>query len=337
VYQLEYPWLLAIIVLPLLIWWLAPPYREETASIRLAFFREISQATGVKPTAGSIIPRTNWFQKLLAPVCWCLLVLALARPQFVEPPIEKIQPARDLLLALDLSQSMDTRDFRSPSGEMIPRVEAVRDVVTDFVRRRTGDRIGVIVFGDAPYPLAPFTLDHTTVLSMIAAMVPGMAGPRTALGDSVGLAIKMFADSKAPEKVLIVLTDGNDTASKMPPDRAADIAKQSGVLVHTVGIGDPKASGEDRLDTAVLQSIAGATGGRYFFGQDEAALRDIYDTLDKITPANQKTLSWRPKRELFYYPLGAAIGLLLAYHLVMALAILLRRSRQARRPEGSTA
>lgn len=318
-YQLEYPWLLALLPLPLLVWWLIPPYREETASIRLAFFSEVSEAAGITPTAGAVVPKTNWLQKLLAPLCWGLVVLALARPQFVEPPIEKIQPARDLLLALDLSQSMDTRDFRNPSGEMIPRVEAVRNVVTDFVRRRTGDRIGLIAFGDAPYPLAPFTLDHATVLAMISAMVPGMTGPRTALGDAVGLAIKMFDSSSAPEKVLVVLTDGNDTASKMPPARAADIAKQSGVLVHTIGIGDPDASGEDRLDSAVLQSIASATGGRYFFGQDETALRQIYDTLDRITPANQKTLSWRPKRELFYYPLGAASALLLAYHLVMAL------------------
>jgi Ca-activated chloride channel family protein len=337
VYQLEYPWFLLVLPLPLLVWWLTPPFREETASVRLAFFSEVSQAAGITPTAGAVVPRTNWFQKLLAPLCWGLVVLALARPQFVEPPIEKIQPARDLLLALDLSQSMDTRDFRSPSGEMIPRVEAVRNVVADFVKRRTGDRIGLIVFGDAPYPLAPFTLDHDTVLAMIAAMVPGMAGPRTALGDAVGLAIKMFADSKAQEKVLVVLTDGNDTASKMPPARAADIAKQSGVLVHTVGIGEPNASGEDKLDATALQAIAKATGGRYFFGQDEASLREIYTTLDAITPANHKTLSWRPKRELFHYPLGAAIGLLLAYHLIMASLSLFQRLRRADRRERSVA
>ncbi|SEF79830.1 vWA domain-containing protein [Bosea lathyri] len=336
-YQLEYPWLLLVLPLPLLVWWLTPPFREETASVRLAFFSEVSQAAGVKPTAGAVIPKTNWVQKLLAPLCWGLVVLALARPQFVEPPIEKIQPARDLLLALDLSQSMDTRDFRSPSGAMIPRVEAVRNVVADFVKRRSGDRIGLIAFGDAPYPLAPFTLDHDTVLAMIAAMVPGMAGPRTALGDAVGLGIKMFSDSKAQEKVLVVLTDGNDTASKMPPARAADIAKQSGVLVHTVGIGDPKASGEDRLDATVLEAIAKATGGRYFFGQDEAALREIYATLDAITPANQKTLSWRPKHELFHYPLGAAIALLLAYQLIMASLSLLQKLRRARRHERSVA
>lgn len=316
-YQLEHPWLLALLPLPLLVWWFAPPYREETASIKLPFFTEIARAAGIAPTQGAVVPKTNWLQKLLAPICWALVLLALARPQYVEPPIQKIQPARDLLLSLDLSQSMDTRDFRDPSGNLIARVEAVRKVVSDFVTRRTGDRIGLIVFGDAPYPQVPFTLDHVTVQAMIAETLPGMAGPRTALGDSIGLAIKMFEKSKAPEKVLMLLTDGNDTASKMPPDRAADIARQNGVKIHTVGIGDPNATGEDKLDTAILRKIAAATGGRYFFGQDQKQLEEIYQTLDQITPANQVTLSWRPKRELFHYPLGAALGLLMAYHLFM--------------------
>ncbi len=316
-YQLEYPWLLALLPLPLLVWWLAPPYREETASIKLPFFTDIAGAVGIAPTAGAVVPRTNLLQKLIAPICWGLVVLALARPQFVEPPVQKVEPQRDLLLSLDLSQSMDTRDFRDPSGALIPRVEAVRSVVTDFVRRRTGDRIGLIAFGDAPYPQAPFTLDHQTVLAMIAQAVPGMAGPRTALGDSIGLAIKLFEKSTVPEKVLVVLTDGNDTASKMPPDRAADIAKQNGITIHTVGIGDPNASGEDKLDTAALEKIATTTGGRYFFGQDQQQLADIYATLDRITPANQTTLSWQPKVELFYYPLGAALLVLIAYQAIM--------------------
>jgi Ca-activated chloride channel family protein len=162
---------------------------------------------------------------------------------------------------------------------------------------------------------------------MIAAMVPGMAGPRTALGDSIGLGIKMFEASRAPEKVLVLLTDGNDTASKMPPDRAADIARQHGIRVHTIGIGDPRASGEAKVDTATLQKIATTTGGSYFFGQDQRELEAVYATLDRITPANQKTLTWRPKRELFYYPLGAAVGALLAYQLVMLLLTMARRAR----------
>lgn len=315
-YQLEYPWLLALLPLPLLIWWLVPPYREETAAVRIPFFGEVAEAAGVMPTQGSVVPRKNWMQRLLAPLCWLLILLALARPQYVEPPITKTEPQRDLMLALDLSQSMETRDFRDPSGQIEPRVDAVKQVVGDFVKRRQGDRIGLIAFGDAPYPLVPFTLDHGTVQTMIGGALPGMAGPRTALGDAIGLAIKMFADSKAPEKVLVVLTDGNDTASRMPPDRAADIAKQNKIVIHTVGIGDPNAEGEDKLDTGVLQKIATATGGQYFFGQDQDQLAQIYATLDRITPANQETLSWRPKIELFIYPLGAALVLLLAYHLI---------------------
>lgn len=289
-------------------------YRKQVAALRLPFFDEVTAAAGVKPTEGSIVPHSNWAQRLIAPICWLLIVIALARPQYVEPPVTKTEPQRDLMLALDLSQSMDTRDFRAPSGEMETRVVAVKQVVGDFVKKREGDRIGLIAFGDAPYPLVPFTLDHQTVEAMIAGALPGMAGPRTALGDSIGLAIKMFADSKAPEKVLVVLTDGNDTASRMPPDRAADIAKQNEIVIHTVGIGDPDASGEDKLDTAALQKIASATGGRYFFGQDQAQLAEIYARLDEITPANQQTLSWRPVIELFHYPLGAALILALLYH-----------------------
>lgn len=332
-YQLEHPWLLALLPLPLFVWWLLPPYKEETASVRLAFFDEVARALGIDPAPGAVVPKTNWVQKILAPLCWALVVLALARPQFVDPPKVKVEPARDLLLALDLSQSMDTRDFRDPSGKLVTRVEAVRKVVDGFVQRRTGDRIGLIVFGDAPFPQAPFTLDHATVRAMIEDAVPGMAGPRTALGDSIGLAIRMFEASQAPEKVLIVLTDGNDTASKMPPDKAAEIAKRNGIRIHAVAIGNPNASGEDKVDVATMQKVAATTGGRYFFGQDERQLEEVYATLDRITPANQKTLSWRPKRELFFWPLGVALALLIAYQFGMVVVTSWRRARSDARAE----
>ena len=329
-YQLEYPWLLALLPLPVLVWWLLPAYREESASVRLPFFGEVARAAGLKPAAGAVVPRSDWLRRFVAPLCWALVVLALARPQFVEPPLERIQPARDLLLALDLSQSMDTRDFRASAGDtnVLTRVEAVRRVVRDFVARRTGDRIGLVVFGDAPYPQAPFTMDHTLVQAMIDELVPGMAGPRTAIGDAIGLGIKMFDASQAPQKVMIVLTDGNDTASKMAPERAASIAKDRHVTVHTVGIGDPNASGEEKLDIDTLRKVAQDTGGQYFFAGNAGELEKIYATLDSITPNNHKTLSWRPRRELFAWPLGGALALLLAYHLVMGL--LAQRQRRSR-------
>ncbi|MBS0450382.1 MAG: VWA domain-containing protein [Proteobacteria bacterium] len=332
-YQLEFPWLLALLPLPLLVWWLMPPYREESASVRLPFFGEVASAVGLKPAPGAVVPHTHWLQKLIAPVAWALVVLALARPQFVDPPIEKIQPARDLLLALDLSQSMDTRDYKRPDGAVIARVDAVRQVVRDFVGRRPGDRIGLVVFGDAPYPQVPFTMDHALVQAMIDEMLPGMAGPSTAMGDAIGLGIKMFEQSKAPQKVMILLTDGNDTASKMPPPKAAEIAKERGVTLHTVGIGDPAATGEDKVDLDLLRQLAAATGGRYFFAGNQGELEQIYATLDRITPQNQKTLSWRPRRELFMWPLGAAVLIVIAYQLLMASLAMMRRAAAARSAE----
>lgn len=255
-YQLDYPWLLVLLPLPLLIWWIVPPYKEQTTAVRIPFFEEVARAAGVVPTTGSLVSQRSVLQTLSASLAWILIVLALARPQFIEPPLQKTQPQRDLMLAIDLSQSMDTKDFREPNGTLVPRVEAVRKVVADFVSKRQGDRIGLIAFGDAPYPLAPFTMAHATVQTMISDSLPGMAGPRTALGDAIGLAIKMFNDPNIPEKVLVLLTDGNDTASKMPPAKAADIAKTAKITVHTIGIGDMNAVGEDKLDVAMLQKIA---------------------------------------------------------------------------------
>jgi Ca-activated chloride channel family protein len=328
-YQLDLPWLLLVMPLPLLVWLLFPAHRETSASVRLPFFSQVAKAAGINPTQGSVIAHRSRVQLACETLAWCLIVLALARPQFVEPPVEKIEPQRDLLLALDLSQSMDSRDFPSADGSLEARVDAVRKVVADFVARRGGDRIGLIAFGDAPYPLVPFTMDHKTVQAVIAGTLPGMAGPRTALGDAIGLAIKMFEKTTVPEKVLIVLTDGNDTASRMPPAKAAQIAKQKNVVIHTVGIGDPKATGEDKLDTATLQKIAADTGGRYFFGGDQTQLSAIYDTLDTITPQDQKNLSWRPRIELFHWPLTAAISVLALFYLISGLTGLFGRRASA--------
>ncbi len=326
-YELAIPWLLFAVPLPLLAWWLLRPHRATSASIRLPFFDDVADAAGVTPTEGSVVARRSIPQTVVEGLAWILVVLALARPQFVEPPIEKVEPQRDILLALDLSQSMETKDFRAPDGTVASRVDAVRNVVADFVTKRPGDRIGLVAFGDAPYPLAPFTMDHALVRTLIDSLLPGMAGPRTAVGDTLGLAIRMFEKTTVPEKVVILLTDGNDTASRMPPLKAADIAKSKGVIVHAVGIGDPKATGEDKLDTDALRAIATKTGGRYFFGGDAGQLAGIYDILNQITPEDQKTVSWRPRVELFQWPLGGAVALLGGWYAGLGLWGLTRAGR----------
>lgn len=337
-YRLDYPWLLALLPLPLLIYWLLPPYKEEQDSVRITFFSYISSTLGVTPEPGAVIPRTNWLQKILAPVCWCLVVLALARPQFVEPPIQKIQPGRDLMLALDISQSMETPDFRTPEGRRMRRVDAVKQVVSEFIRKRKNDRIGLIVFGQAAYPVTPFTLDHDACLKILSQTDAGMAGPQTMIGDAIGLAIKQFNNSDAKLRVLILLTDGNDTGSRMPPRKAAEIAAQNNITIHVVGLGDPHATGEDKVDYAALNAIAKATGGQVFHGENRVELENAYATLDRITPQDFKTLSYQPRRELFMVPLAAAVLLLAGYHLLMLVVGLVLRlfSRRHEAAEAAT-
>ena len=315
--QLEYPWLLALLPLPLLAWWLLPPYGERTRAVRVPFFEELTRATGQTPAHGAVVLRGNWLRRVLAPLCWVLAVLALAGPQRLEPPVERTESARDLLLAIDLSGSMATPDFLDPKGERIDRLSAVKSVVDDFISHRSTDRIGLIVFGTHAFPQAPLTLDHVAVRELLDELQVGMAGEQTAIGDAIGMAVKMTEHSRQRERVLILLTDGNDTAGRIPADKAAQIAKDHHVVIHTVGIGDPNAKGENRVDLATLERIAEVTGGRSFRGESREQLADIYALLDRMTPSKVKHSVYRPKMKLYYVPLGAALLLMLAYHLLM--------------------
>jgi len=315
----DLPWAFAALPLPLLLWWLLPPYRERTSAVRVPFFEQAAEAARLQPMKGAVVQRSNWAQKILGPLAWVLIVAAMARPQWIEPPIERVQSSRDLMLAIDLSQSMDARDFIDPSGKRVDRLTAVKLVVNDFIDRRQGDRIGLIVFGQAAFPQAPLTLDHEVVKLLLDETRIGMAGPQTALGDAIGVAIKMTESSTAPEKVLVLLTDGNDTASRVPPEHAAEIAADHHIVVHTIGIGDPNASGEQKVDLQALKHIAAATGGRSFRGENRQGLEQIYSTIDRITPEKVKRQIYRPKHELFWMPIAAGALLLLAYHLVMLL------------------
>jgi Ca-activated chloride channel family protein len=316
-FQLEYPWLLLVLPLPLLVWWLLPPYGERTRAIRVPFFDDLARATGQTPSRGAVILRGNWLRRILAPVCWALAVLALASPQWLEPPVERTESARDLLLAIDLSGSMATPDFVDERAQRIDRLSAVKGVVDDFIRRRTTDRIGLIVFGTNAFPQAPLTLDHTAVRELLDELRVGMAGQQTAIGDAIGMAVKMTGHSQQRDRVLILLTDGNDTASRLPAEKAAAIARDHHIVIDTIGIGDPNATGEDRVDLEALKRIAQVTGGHSYRGENREQLMDIYTLLDRITPAKVKHQVYRPKVKLYYYPLGAALLLMLAYHLLM--------------------
>ena len=313
------PWAFVLLPAPLLIWWLLPPYREQVEAVRIPFFEQMASALGETPRRGGALLRTNWLQKLIAPLVWVLLVVGLARPQFVEPPIEKIESARDLMLAVDLSGSMDTRDMFDLDGNRITRLDAVKLVLDDFIARREADRIGVIVFGNQAFVQAPFTQDHTLVRTMLDQTEPRMAGPMTMLGDAIGLTIKTFEQSTARDRVLILLTDGNDTGSKVPPHKAAEIAAQNDLTIYPVAVGDPSSVGEGEMDLETLGDMARATGGRLFNAGNREELESVYREIDALTPEEIETTSYRPTRPLFFWPLGAAVVLVFVYHTLMAL------------------
>jgi Ca-activated chloride channel family protein len=316
-FEFAWPWLLALLPLPLLIWWWLPPYRAQQASVQVPFFDRLAAATGQTPQQGAVVLQRRAVQMVVASLIWILIVTALARPQWVGDPLTHEISARDLILAVDISGSMDQRDFRSSSGEMLTRLDGVKRVIADFIARRSGDRIALILFGTKAYVQVPFTQDLQTAQQLLEQTQVGMAGQQTALGDTIGLAIKTFDKSTAKQKLLILLTDGNDTASRVPPDHAADIAQQNGVVIYTIGVGDPAASGENRVDLSVLQNVASTTQGHFFRAEDGAQLAAIYADIDKLAPAKLDRQSWRPKRPLFQWPLGASVILGLALWLAL--------------------
>ncbi|MEJ5060592.1 MULTISPECIES: vWA domain-containing protein [unclassified Pseudomonas] len=325
-WQLDYPWLLILLPLPWLGYRYLPDYREARSAVRVPFFRAMSRAVGQPPRQAGT--RSNRWQLLLNLLVWALLLVAASRPVLVEKPIERQQPVRDLMLAIDLSQSMETTDFTDVNGQKINRLAAVKEVVHGFIDKRKEDRLGLIVFGTGAYPQAPLTLDHASLSLLLDDTGIGMAGPNTAIGDAIGLSLKMLDKAHEQEKVLILLTDGNDTSSAITPDHAAAMAAAKGVVIHTIGIGDPNAEGEAKVNLQGLRDIAKATGGQFFRAEDRNALDQVYSTLDKLTPHQVKTLSHQPKRDLFWWPLGAAIGLLALYHLGALLLPRLMLARQ---------
>lgn len=330
-WQFDYPWVLFLLPLPWLAWRYLREYREGRSALRVPFFRAMNQALGRgsdKP-AGS----AGRGQLILSLLVWALLVAACARPVFVEQAIQRERPIRDLMLAIDISQSMETTDYRDAAGQQVDRLTAVKEVVRGFIDQRKDDRIGLILFGTGAYPQAPLTLDHASLHLLLDEAGIGMAGPNTALGDAIGLTIKLLDQAKEQEKVLILLTDGNDTGSAITPAHAADMARDRGIVVHTIGIGDPQASGDGRVDLQVLQDISRTTGGQFFRAEDRNALQQVYATLDRLTPHKVKTHSHQPKRDLFYWPLGGALLLLLAWQVCAAL--LARFASAAATPVGA--
>ncbi len=309
-----WPWAFILLPLPYLVYRFAPP---ALAAEEAALWVPQLSRFGLARHEQSLAVRSKLY-KLLVLLCWLLLVIACARPQWLGDPVDFPVSGRDLLLAVDLSGSMETADFEL-RGQAVQRIDALRVIADDFIQRRTGDRVGLILFADQPYVQAPLTFDLSTVRILLGEAAIGMAGKQTAIGDAIGLALKRTTADEAKQRVLILMTDGANTAGQLTPQKAAELAAKQGLKIYTIGIGademqvrnfffsqtvNPSAD----LDEKTLTAIAEQTGGRYFRAHNTAELEQIYQMLDQLEPAEREQDRYRPVSDLFYWPLGLALG-----------------------------
>lgn len=315
--SLAHPWLLLLVFLPPMLRLVLPAYRESHQAIRVPWFQRMATLLEQQPSEGSAVTTTKKPELLFFWILWVLITLALARPQFLEPPVSRILPTRDLMLLVDLSGSMEKEDFTNSRGDKVDRLTAVKEVLDEFLTRRDGDRVGLIVFGNAAFVQVPFTQDLEATRQLLEETAVRMAGPRTAFGDAIGLGITLFERSEVEHRVMIALTDGNDTGSKVPPAQAASIANDNDIIIHVIGVGDPTATGEEKLDEEALNSVAATTGGRYFHAADRDQLEEIYTELDRIDTREIEAETYRPRTDLFHWPLAVFMILGLIFHVVL--------------------
>ncbi len=327
--ELAWPWMLFALPLPLLAAWLLPRARTAiTAALRMP------QSGFRLPVATHASPVSAW-RRGLAVLAWCLLVVAAARPQWLGEPEDIPRSGRDLLLAVDTSGSMSIQDMQI-GNQPADRFSTVQAIASDFIERRVGDRVGLILFGSRAYLLTPLTFDLKTVAKQLDESEIGLAGRETAIGDAVGLAVKRLLDRPQDQRVLILLTDGVNNAGELDPQKAIELAVANKVRIYTVGIGaeavrvdslfgsrtiNPSAD----LDVGMLSAMAEKTGGKFFRARDTAELAGIYREIDRMEPVSDNAETLRPVDELYVQPLLAAM-------LVGAFAVLLPLRRQRLSP-----
>ncbi|MDF0533609.1 VWA domain-containing protein [Shewanella yunxiaonensis] len=302
---LAWPWLLILLPLPLIIRF--QPLTTAGGQLQMPGIQQYDVTEASNKT------KRHWVLWLL----WLLLILALARPQWLGDPIELPTQGRDLMVAVDLSGSMQIEDMVL-NGKTVDRFSVIQKVVSDFIDRRAGDRIGLILFADAAYLQAPLTLDRRSVAQYLKEAQIGLVGKQTAIGDAIALAVKRFSQLDKSNRVLVLLTDGSNNAGSIDPDEAAAIAAKSGVTIYTIGVGadvmeqrtlfgvqrvNPSAD----LDEDQLKRIADVTHGKYFRARNPKELEQIYHDIDQLQPVSRNPQTYRPQSELFYWPLGLAV------------------------------
>ncbi|MCB1871951.1 MAG: VWA domain-containing protein [Gammaproteobacteria bacterium] len=325
-----WPWLFLLLPLPLLCRkFMSAAKSDREAALRVPFLEDFTAADNT----GRTLRRPRW-RLWLALLAWLLLVVAGARPQWLGEALQLPLSGRDLMLAVDLSGSMQERDFII-DGERVDRLTATKWVAGDFIQRRAGDRIGLILFGDRAYLQTPLTFDRRTVKTLLDEAAIGLAGKQTAIGDAIGLAVKRLTERNSQSRVLILLTDGANTAGEVEPEKAAELAARSGLKIYTIGIGADRMTVRSLFGTQVINpskelneqlliTVADTTGGRYFRAKNSEELVQIYQLLDRLEPVEQETRLFRPVKALYPWPLATA--LLLAALLLTAPLIREHRS-----------
>ena len=316
--EFAWPWAALLWPLPLLVSRMRPAQLLAPAALTVPNADAFAPGDGDRPRRRGAL--------LVLWLAWSLTVAAATRPQWTGDPVELPATGRDLLLAVDISGSMSMQDVRL-GGETVDRLAAVKVVLDDFIERRQGDRVGLILFGTQAYLQAPLTFDLPTVRRFLLEAPVGIAGGRTAVGDAIALAVKRLHGRPSESRLLVLLSDGSNNAGEIDPREAAEMAALEGVRIHTVGFGSEtmRISGELGLrsvnpslglDESALAYIAEVTGGRFFRARDTARLAEIYDLIDALEPAEQQARPFRPVRALYYWPLAGAGALFLALILV---------------------
>jgi Ca-activated chloride channel family protein len=319
---LAWPWLLLLLPLPWLVRrWMAAAPRAGLQALKVPWFAMMTS------------DRAGWMKKpvlaAIASLAWALLVAAAARPQWVGEIETLPVTGRDLLLAVDISGSMDTQDMVL-GNKAVNRLAVVKKVAGEFIQRRRGDRVGLVLFGSRAYLQTPLTFDTETTAILLDESEIGLAGRETAIGDAIGLAVKRLRDDASSERVLILLTDGANTSGEVQPMQATEFAAREGLTIYTVGVGADEMMVQDffgsrlvnpsaDLDEDTLKAIAERTGGAYFRARDAKALAEIYERLDELEPVESDQEAIRPVDELFFWPLSMAFLVVLAGLLIAML------------------
>jgi len=335
--HIDWPWVFVLLPLPWLVRRLLPTVKHsDGGSLYIPFADDYRLHTDAKAAPQQQRQQRQW-RMAWAVLAWCLLLLATARPAWVGEPINLPLKGRDLMLAVDLSGSMQIQDFRL-HGRAVDRLTATKAVADTFIRQREGDRIGLILFGSKAYVQSPLTFDRKTVNTLLQESAIGLAGKETAIGDAIGLAVKRLKKQSGSQKVLILLTDGVNTAGQLKPRDTAALAADSGIRIYTIGIGAdsmvvPSFFGNRQvnpsadLDEKTLTAIAEATGGQYFRARDSDALQQIYAHIDTLEPSERDQRVFRPVHALYLWSLGFAMLIALGL-LLLNKTTVLRKSSQ---------